>query len=70
MLIQRCKRWIFYVAGSVTGLAPILCVGIRESHPSQLLGHRLRVIQKMTGDDSLHIQTPDDALSLYAFVQT
>ena len=54
----------------MTGLAAVLCVGIRESRPSQLLGHRLRAIQKLTGDNSLHIQNPDDAPSFYAFVQT
>ena len=47
-----------------------MILGIRESRPSQLLRHRLRAVQKMTGDGYLHVQTPDDALGLYAFVPT
>lgn len=43
-------------------------LGIRESRPSHLLRHRLRAIQKVTGDGYLHVQTPVDALGLYAFV--
>lgn len=47
-----------------------MILGVCESRPSQLLRHRLRAIQKVTGDGYLHVQTPDDALGLYAFIQT
>ena len=69
-LTQEYRQWLFYIAAAVTGLATLLCIGIRESRPSQLLIHRLRAIQKATGDNSLHIQNPDHTPSFGAFVQT
>ena len=53
-----------------TGILAILCFGMQESRPSQVIRQQVKAIARQTSFDGLSLEGEDTAISLPKFVQT
>ena len=65
----RYRRWVFYITGATAVISALLSFAIRESRASKLLERQVRAIQKVTGDETLRIQSPDHAPDFGTFIR-
>lgn len=66
-LINRHRKWVFYVAAIVTGILAVLLLTIRESRPTVLLTQEVRHLRHITGDYSLQALNPDRVPDIRSF---
>ncbi|KAK0510422.1 hypothetical protein JMJ35_006854 [Cladonia borealis] len=61
-------QWNFYLIAIITGVLGFAMLAMRESRPSLLLNRRLKILQRLTGDPSFHIQNPDHNPDIRTYV--
>jgi ABC-type multidrug transport system fused ATPase/permease subunit len=64
-----CRRWIFYLASIIVAGTGLLMFLIRESHPSQLLDHKVALLQSQRQDLALCTNNRDSVPDLHTFIQ-
>lgn len=63
------RRWVFYISTIVAGVSAILCLFIKESKATQLLGAKVRRLSKEIGRDDLQAEGTDSKFSVKSFAQ-
>ena len=69
-MLMMSRPWIFIIAASVTGFTAVLCLGMQESRPSQVLRQRVKAIAKHTVFDGLSLEGEACLPTASQFVQS
>lgn len=69
ILTDQSRKWVYYVAASVTAIISLALIFIRESRPSLLLEREVAKVRKETGISTLKALNPDHTPDLRTFAR-
>ena len=69
-MLTSGRPWVFIMSAAVTGIVAILCLGMQESRPSQVLRQQVKAVSKQENFDGLSFDREDSLPTISTFVKT